>query len=70
MSAGKRSLDRDEPNLRIGDLVAYQDRLYVLRGVDPRGVDEPRAYLDDGSGTEISVPLAAIRTRLPPGRGV
>jgi hypothetical protein len=47
--------------MEIGDLVIYQGRAYVLRGLDPMGVPDGRAELEDPeSGEHISVPLAEV----------
>ena len=44
------------------DLVAHDGRLYFVRGVDPAGVFEPRAYLEDAStGMKVSVGLEELR---------
>ena len=33
--------------MRIGDLVLYDGRLYVLRGIEPMSVDERKAEIED-----------------------
>jgi hypothetical protein len=45
--------------MRIGDIVAYAGRRYVVRGLDPMGVPERRADLEDAeNGESIRVPIA------------
>ncbi|CAN5206091.1 hypothetical protein BH18ACT12_BH18ACT12_08140 [soil metagenome] len=52
--------------MKIGDFVIYQDRAYVLRGLDPMGVPERRVELEDPEGGEhISVPLAEVSPQDP-----
>lgn len=47
--------------MRIGDLVAYAGRQYVVRGLDPMGVPERRADLEDvETGETLRVPIAAL----------
>ena len=47
--------------MRIGDQVTYQGRRYVLRGLDPMGVPDRRADLEDSeTGEQIRVPLAEL----------
>lgn len=47
--------------MKIGDLIMYQGRQWILRGIDPMGVPDRRAQLEDPeSGERISVPLAAL----------
>lgn len=44
------------------DLVSHDGRLYFLRGVDPAGVFEARAYLEDAeTGERVTVLLEALR---------
>jgi hypothetical protein len=50
--------------MEIGDLVIYRERAYVLRGLDPMGVPERRAELEDPeTGKLVSVPLAEVSPR-------
>lgn len=47
--------------MEIGSLVSYGGRTYYLRGLDPMGVAERRADLEDAAtGERIQVPLAAV----------
>ena len=47
--------------MRIGDSVTYQGRRYVLRGLDPMGVPDRRADLEDPeTGESIRVPIAEV----------
>ncbi len=48
-------------DMRIGDPLTYQGRRYVLRGLDPMGVPDRRADLEDTeTGELIRVPLAEL----------
>ena len=52
--------------MELGDLVTYKGRAYVLRGLDPMGVPDRSADLEDpASGERISVPLAEVSPRDP-----
>jgi hypothetical protein len=52
--------------MEIGDLVIYQGRAYVLRGLDPMGVPDRRAELEDPeTGEQVAVPLAEVSPRDP-----
>ena len=47
--------------MRIGDTVTYRGRWYLLCGLDPMGVPERKADLEDlVSGEWIRVPLSAV----------
>ena len=47
--------------MRIGDPVTYQGRRYVLRGLDPMGVPDRNADLEDcETGELIRVPVADL----------
>jgi hypothetical protein len=47
--------------MRIGERVNYDGRLYVVRGLDPMGVPERRADLEDvETGDRIRVPVAQL----------
>jgi hypothetical protein len=47
--------------MRIGDLVAYAGRQYVVRGLDPMGVPERRADLEDAeTGEALRIPIAEL----------
>jgi hypothetical protein len=47
--------------MRIGERVSYDGRLYVVRGLDPMGVPERRADLEDvETGERIRVPVARL----------
>jgi len=47
--------------MRIGDTVTYQGKAYVLRGLDPMGVPDRRADLEDPeTGELIRVPVAEL----------
>ena len=58
------------PQLRLmelGDLVIYQGRLYVLRGLDPMGLPDRCAELEDPhTGARLRAPLAELEAP-PPG---
>jgi hypothetical protein len=52
--------------MELGELVTYKGCAYVLRGLDPMGVPDRRAELEDPeSGEHISVPLAEVSPRDP-----
>jgi hypothetical protein len=52
---------RELADMRIGDLLAYRGRRYVGRGLDPMGVPERRADLEDAeTGEAIRVPIAEL----------
>jgi len=47
--------------MRIGELVLYGGRLYVLRGVEPMSVDERKAELEDPvTGERLRVPFDEV----------
>jgi hypothetical protein len=52
--------------MKIGDLVTYERRSYVLRGLEPMSVPDRHAELEDsGTGERIVVPLAEVSLRDP-----
>jgi hypothetical protein len=46
--------------MRIGDPVIYQGRRYALRGLDPMGLPDRRADLEDETGELIRAPVAEL----------
>ncbi len=47
--------------MRIGDLVSYDGRRYVLRGLEPMSVPDRRADLEDEqTGERVSVSYALL----------
>jgi hypothetical protein len=47
--------------LRIGDHVAYDGRVYVVLGLDPMGVPGRRADLEDvETGERVRVPVSEL----------
>jgi hypothetical protein len=47
--------------MRIGDLLNYEGKRYILRGLDPMGVPERRADLEDvETGEAIRVSIAEL----------
>jgi putative acetyltransferase len=55
---GGRATDAD---LRLGALISYHGRRYYVRGLDPLGVANPMAQLEDAETSErIQVPAAAL----------
>jgi hypothetical protein len=47
--------------MKIGDLVTYQGRVYVLRGLEPMSVPNRRAELEDPeSGKVLVAPLSEV----------
>jgi hypothetical protein len=52
--------------MEIGDLVTYQGRAYVLRGLEPMSMPNRRAELEDPeSGEVVVVPLAEVSPQDP-----
>ena len=52
--------------MQIGDLVTYQGRSYVLRGLEPMSVPDRRAELEDPeTGEVIVVPLVELSPQDP-----
>jgi hypothetical protein len=52
--------------MKIGDLVLYQGRPYVLRGLDPMGVPERRVILEDPkTGQEVAAPADEVSLAEP-----
>jgi hypothetical protein len=57
--------------MKIGDLVLYQGRSYYLRGLDPIGVPNRQAFLEDpSSGDELVVPVEEIASEPANGASV
>ena len=60
-TTGERVCGRRAADMRIGDPVTYQGRRYVLRGLDPMGVPDRNADLEDvETGERIRVPVADL----------
>lgn len=54
-------------HMRIGSLVSYKGKTYYLRGLDPMGVADRRADLEDAeTGEKLQVPLSAVAPADPP----
>ena len=53
--------------MKIGDLVLYQGRPYVLRGLDPMGVPERRVILEDPEPGEEFAAFADDVSPVEPG---
>jgi hypothetical protein len=51
--------------MRIGDTVIYRGRAYVLRGLDPMGVPDRRADIEDAAAGRL---LRVRIAELEPGR--
>ena len=52
--------------MKIGELVTYEGRSYVLRGLDPMSVPNRRAELEDAeTGERLVVPLDEVSPRDP-----
>jgi len=52
--------------MEIGNLVTYQGRAYVLRGLEPMSLTDRRAELEDPeTGAVILVPLVELSTQDP-----
>ncbi len=53
--------------MRIGELLDYEGTQYIVRGLDPMGVPERRADLEDvATGERIRVPISELNTRDSP----
>jgi hypothetical protein len=51
--------------MKIGELVSYEGKLYVLRGVEPMSVSDRKAELEDpASGERLRAPCAEIEEAL------
>lgn len=47
--------------MNIGDVITYEGRRWILRGIDPMSVPNRRAELEDpDTGERICVPLAQV----------
>jgi hypothetical protein len=47
--------------MRLGDDIVVDNRLFVLRGLDPASVDARRVYLEDAeTGETVVAPLASV----------
>ena len=56
--------------MEIGDLVTYEGKSYVLRGLEPMSVPDRRAEIEDPeSGERRTVPLSLL-TEVPRPREV
>jgi hypothetical protein len=52
--------------MKIGELVTYEGRSYVLRGLEPMSVPDRRAELEDPETGELIVaPLDEVSSRDP-----
>jgi hypothetical protein len=52
--------------MKIGDLVTYKGRAYVLRGLEPMSMPHRRAELEDPDSGEVTVvPLAEVSPQDP-----
>jgi hypothetical protein len=50
--------------MRIGDLILWNGRRYVLRGLEPMSVPDRTAELEDEeTGERIEVPVAELEER-------
>jgi hypothetical protein len=53
--------------MEIGDLVTYNGKSYVLRGLEPMSVPDRRAEIEDPeSGDLLTVPVALLAAASPP----
>jgi hypothetical protein len=53
--------------MEIGDLVIYLGRLYVLRGLDPMGLPDRCADLEDTrTGARLRAPVSELELPPPP----
>ena len=62
-----RGFVRATAAMEIGDLVTYNGKSYVLRGLEPMSVPDRRAELEDPENGELfAVPFALLAAGLPP----
>ena len=55
--------------MNIGEIVLYGGRRYYLRGLDPMGVPQRQAFLEDASSGEArAVPADELELQPPPER--
>ena len=55
--------------MNIGEIVLYEGRQYYLRGLDPMGVPERQAFLEDAlTGESRAVQADELELEPPPGR--
>jgi hypothetical protein len=55
--------------MEIGDLVTYNGKSYVLRGLEPMSVPDRRAEIEDpDTGESLSVPFALLTAGPEQGR--
>jgi hypothetical protein len=55
--------------MKIGELVLYEGRRYYLRGLDPMGVPQRQAFLEDAfTGEARAVPANELEAEPPPDR--
>ena len=45
--------------MKIGDQIVVDDRVFILRGVDPMSVDASRVYLEDAETGKLLAELKA-----------
>ena len=51
----------DLRQMRLGDIVTWRGRVYVLRGTEPMSVPDPRAMLEDReTGEVVTAPLREV----------
>ena len=55
--------------MNIGEIVLYEGRRYYLRGLDPMGVPQRQAFVEDASSGEArAVPADELELQPPPER--
>jgi hypothetical protein len=55
--------------MNIGEIVLYEGRQYFLRGLDPMGVPQRQAFLEDAlNGEARAVPIDDLELEPPPDR--
>jgi hypothetical protein len=53
--------------MNIGDLVTWNGRTWVLRGLEPMSVTTRHAHLEDeATGERVRAPLAEVAPAAPP----
>jgi hypothetical protein len=55
--------------MNIGEIVLYEGRRYYLRGLDPMGVPQRQAFLEDAlTGEARTAPADELELEAPPDR--
>ena len=70
---GNRLIPADDVSrtaaMNIGEIVLYEGRQYYLRGLDPMGLPQRHAFLEDAlTGEACTVPADDLELEPPPDR--